>query len=130
MILELIRWPIGQLILLLDHVTAPKPPQRAPLVQNRIDEALRGHALYQFHACPFCVKTRRAMRRLGVAIETRDARRDPRWRSQLLSQGGRLQVPCLYIPGDATAAQWQYESNDIIAYLEARCAEIEGAPPA
>jgi glutathione S-transferase len=80
-------------------------------------------ALYQFKACPFCVKTRRAMKRLGLNIELRDARGDMQWRQQLLAEGGRLQVPCLYIPQSSGDAQWLYESNDIIAYLEERFAD-------
>ena len=79
-------------------------------------------ALYQFRACPFCVKTRRAMKRLGLGIELRDARTDPQWRRQLLGGGGRLQVPCLFIPGEPGEARWMYESGDIIAYLERRFA--------
>lgn len=119
MIWELIRWPLGRLILLVDYLTSPTPPQRDPQDQARVDQATRDLALYQFETCPFCVKTRRAMRRLGVDIETRDARRDPRWREQLLREGGRLQVPCLLIPGESgQAPRWLYESNDIIAYLE------------
>lgn len=125
MIFKLIRWPLGQLILLIDWLTSPTPPQREPRHQARIDQATAGMALYQFRTCPFCVKTRRAMRRLGLNIETRDARGDPAWRRQLLDEGGRLQVPCLYIPGGDGAAQWLYESNDIIAYLEQCCARLE-----
>ena len=33
MIMGLIRWPIGQLILLVDALTAPKPPHRDPAEQ-------------------------------------------------------------------------------------------------
>jgi len=127
MILELVRWPLGQLILLVDRLTSPAPPQRDPREQARIDQAFAGLALYQFETCPFCVKTRRAMRRLGLNIETRDARRDPQWRQKLLHEGGRLQAPCLYIPDEDDEALWLYESNDIIAYLERRCARLEGA---
>ena len=130
MIWNLIRWPLGQLILLVDFLTAPKRPERNPLEQARIDEAMRGLALYQFRTCPFCVKARRAMRRLGLNIETRDARHDPKWRAQLLAEGGRLQVPCLYIPAESGEAQWLYESNDIIRYLEERVRTVQDGAPA
>lgn len=128
MILELVRWPLGQLILLVDRLTAPSPPRRHPEDQARIDQAMAGLALYQFRTCPFCVKTRRAMRRLGIDIEMRDARRDPTWRRQLISQGGRLQVPCLAMPDASGGATWLYESNDIIAYLVQTCARLEHRP--
>ena len=122
MIWNLIRWPLGRLILLVDLLTSPRPPQRDPAVQAGIDAATAGMALYQFRACPFCVKTRRAMKRLGLGIELRDARTDPQWRRQLLSGGGRLQVPCLFVPGNPGEDRWMYESGDIIAYLERRFA--------
>lgn len=125
MIFRLIRWPLGQLILLGDTLTAPRPPVRDPAVQAQIDEASRDLALYEFKTCPFCVKTRRAMRRLGLTIERRDARRDPKWREQLLQGGGRVQVPCLYIPNADGSARWLYESDDVIAYLETLTANVE-----
>lgn len=124
MILNLIRWPLGQLILLIDFLTAPRKPEREPAEQAAIDTATRNLALYQFKACPFCVKTRRAMRRLGLNIETRDARNDPRWREQLLTEGGRLQVPCLY---DSDKNTWLYESKDIIAFLEQQVSQTQTA---
>ena len=120
MIWNLIRWPLGQLILLVDFLTSPKRPGRDPYEQAKIDQATADMALYQFKACPFCVKTRRAMKRLGLNIELRDARNDQKWRQQLLAEGGRLQVPCLYIPEASGEAQWLYESSEIIAYLEQR----------
>ena len=119
MIWSLIRWPLGKLVLLVDWLTAPKRPQREAAQQAAVDAATDGLALYQFQACPFCVKTRRAMRRLGVDIELRDAKGDPRWREQLLREGGQLQVPCLFIPGEGDS-RWLYESDDIIAFLDQR----------
>ena len=117
MIFKLIRWPLGKLILLVDFLTAPKPPTRDPAVQAAIDARTSDLALYQFMACPFCVKTRRAMRRLGVNIELRDAQNDPAWRAQLEKSGGKIQVPCLYIPKEGGRDQWLYESDAIIAFL-------------
>lgn len=125
MILRLLRWPLGQLVLLIDALTAPPPPGRDPRQQALVDESVRGYALYQFRACPFCVRTRRAMRRLGLSIETRDALNEPRWRNELLSGGGRIQVPCLSIPTDDGNVRWLYESRDIIAHLEARVLKLE-----
>ena len=36
----------------------------------------------------------------------------------LLKGGGKTQVPCLRID-EGTSTQWLYESNDIIAYVDA-----------
>jgi glutaredoxin len=125
MIWNLIRWPLGQLILLVDFITSPRPPSRDPALQARIDAATADLAMYQFKACPFCVKTRRAMRRLGVNIELRDARHNPQWRAQLLAEGGKLQVPCLLISNGSGTPQWLYESDAIIAHLEQLTASAE-----
>ncbi len=128
MIFKLIRWPLGQLILLVDFLTAPRRPQRDAQLQARIDDQTRHLALYQFATCPFCVKTRRAIRRLGLNIELRDAQHDPKWRNQLLTEGGRLQTPCLAISDDSGQLRWLYESKDIITYLEQCVATLEAAP--
>ena len=60
-----------------------------------IDDRTRHLALYQFATCPFCVKTRRAIRRLGLNIELRDAQHDPKWRNQLLAEGADCRPPAL-----------------------------------
>lgn len=128
MIWNLVRWPLGQLILLIDFLTSPASPRRSTEEQAAIDASTAGMALYQFRTCPFCVKTRRAMKRLGLNIELRDARRDPHWRRQLLAEGGQLQVPCLYIPARAgEEARWLYESADIIRHLQQHVADAEMA---
>jgi glutathione S-transferase len=92
---------------------------RTAEAQARIDAATRNMALYQFRACPFCVKVRHAMRRLGLNIELRDARKDPVHAAELRSEGGRYQVPCLRIENEDGIA-WLYESKDIIRWLEER----------
>jgi glutaredoxin len=78
-------------------------------------------ALYQFPLCPFCIKTKRAMHRLGLNIEKRNAMSDLAHRERLEKEGGQIKVPCLLIEEDGEA-RWMYESNDIIAYLEKRFA--------
>lgn len=126
MILKLVRWPLGQLILLVDFLTRPRPPARNAQQQAAVDRAVQGYAVYQFKTCPFCVKTRRAMRRLGLDIELRDAQHDPQARAELLQMGGKVQVPCLRIPG-ADGDTWLYESDDIIAHLQDRVRTVEAA---
>ena len=120
--MKVIRWLLGRLILLFDALFAPKPMVRPNEVQQGIDEQTAKLKLYQYLACPFCVKTRRAIRRLGLNIETRDALHDPTYREELLAQGGKAQVPCLQITHDDGSLEWLYESSDIIAYLQSRFA--------
>ena len=78
--------------------------------------------LYQFKMCPFCVKARRAIKRLSLNIETRDALREESSREELLAGGGQIKVPCLKIIDDAGKTTWMYESSDIIKYLQERFA--------
>lgn len=115
-----IRWFLGKIILTLDFLTSPKRAQRSADAQAQIDQQARFLALYQFHACPFCVKVRRAMKRHNLNIELRDAKNNPVYREELEQQGGQIKVPCLRITNDDGSHSWMYESNDIIRYLEQR----------
>lgn len=114
-----VRYVLGQIILFVDWITRPRRPKHSPEVQRALDEQTKDLALYQFHLCPFCVKTRRTIHRLGLNIETRDARNDPEHQADLISQGGQYKVPCLAIQEEGET-RWMYESNDIISYLEQR----------
>jgi glutaredoxin len=119
---KLIRWILGRLILLLNALFAPKPMVRSAEAQQQVDTQTSKLKLYQYLACPFCVKTRRAIRRLGLNIETRDALHNSSYRDELETQGGKQQVPCLQITHDDGSVEWLYESGDIIAYLQSRFA--------
>ena len=122
---RLIRWPLGQLIIFLDWISGPKPPTRSTEEQQALDAQTEHLKLYQFRQCPFCVRTRRRIRGLGLNIETRDARYDPRWQAELVEQGGRYQVPCLRIDNGDDTVEWLYESRNIIRYLDQRFAPVQ-----
>lgn len=117
--MAIIRWILGRIILLLDFVFRPKPLVRDAATQAGVDEHCKNLVLYQFRACPFCVKVRRQIRRLGLQIELRDAQAPGPHREELFKGGGELQVPCLRI-AEPTGIRWMYESSDINAYLEGR----------
>ncbi|NOQ89050.1 MAG: glutaredoxin [Gammaproteobacteria bacterium] len=113
-----IRWLLGQIIIFIDWVTRPKPVERLAEIQKEVDAKTQSMALYQFQQCPFCVKTRRQIRRLALNIETRDARNDPNWNQELISEGGKYQVPCLKITADDGSVEWLYESSEINQLLD------------
>ena len=123
MMLKLVREGLGRILVLVDYLTSPRPMQRGKAEQIAAEEAAQALALYHYHACPFCIRTRRAIRRLNILIELRDAQNDPDHRAVLLSEGGKIQVPCLRIvePG---GTRWLYESRDSVGFLNARV----GAP--
>ena len=90
--------------------------------QQQVDASTKNLVLYQFRMCPYSVKVRRAVKRLSLNIETRDAMREPSSREELLQGGGEIKVPCLRITDEQGEMRWMYESNDIIDYLEAQYA--------
>ena len=83
------------------------------------DHDATGLSLYQYNYCPFCIITRRAIKRLGLNIEIRDTLKEPKYRKELIAEGGMSQVPCLRIENNCSV-EWMYESRDIIKYLEDR----------
>ena len=120
MILSFVRWVLSGLVLSFDWLFTPKVlVRRSAEEQARVDAETRNLSLYQFHACPFCVKVRRQLRRLALNIELRDAKNHERSRAELLSGGGELQVPCLRIE-EGGSVRWMYESSEINAYLAQR----------
>ncbi len=123
MIIKALRIGLGQLIVLLDLLTRPRPLKRSSEAQAAVDRAAAQLALYQFHACPFCVKTRRTLHRLNVAVVLRDAKQDAQHRQALLEQGGKIQVPCLRIEENGQST-WLYDSKAIGAYLQQRFAAL------
>jgi glutaredoxin len=121
--MRIIHWLLGSLILLLDWLTTPKGIQRSVDTQAAIDEQAQNIILYQYKACPFCVKVRRSLKRLSLPVETRDAKRCETAREELLAGGGKLKVPCLRIDEGAGKVRWMYESKDIISYLQQQFSE-------
>ncbi|MDG9923022.1 MULTISPECIES: glutaredoxin domain-containing protein [unclassified Pseudomonas] len=121
MLIKALRIGLGQIIIFLDFITRPRKLKRSPQEQAQVENAAQGLALYQFHACPFCVKTRRTLHRLNVPVALRDAKNDAGRRQELLEQGGKVQVPCLRIE-ESGEVRWLYESKAIGAYLNERFA--------
>lgn len=113
-----IHYIVGPFLLLWEWLLPPRSIRRPAAEQQQVDARTRNLVLYQFRMCPFCVIVRRAIRRLSLDIETRDALRDPSSREQLLASGGKVQVPCLAITDTQGNVSWMYESRNIIQYLE------------
>ncbi|WP_434653296.1 glutathione S-transferase N-terminal domain-containing protein [Pseudomonas sp. R3-56] len=123
MIVKALRVGLGQLIIFIDFITLPGKKKRSAEAQAQVDQAARSLTLYQFHACPFCVKTRRALHRLNVPVALRDAKNNEQDRQTLLEQGGRIKVPCLRIEENGETT-WMYESKVIIDYLDKRFSAV------
>lgn len=118
--MKVVRWILGLIVMALHVLTLPRRGKRTPQHQQQVEEALASHSLYQLPTCPFCVKVRRAMRRLNLPLELRDVRADGRHRQDLTNEGGKMKVPCLRIDHEDGHSEWMYESDEIVAYLNRR----------
>lgn len=118
-IFKVIRAVTKPIILLAERMCNAAPVERTEAEQAEVDRQTAALAIYEYRGCPFCMKTRRVIKRLSLNIELRDAKDDPEHRQALLEQGGKTQVPCLRIQGN-DGDTWMYESSDIIHYLEER----------
>ena len=119
--IKLIRNLLGLIIATLDVLTRGTKLKRSPEKQQQVNDEAANLALYQFFACPFCIKTRRAIYKLNLPIEKRNAQEGSPQREDLLQGGGKIKVPCLRIDQDGKT-EWLYESSEIIKYLEKRFA--------
>jgi glutaredoxin len=112
-----LRVILGPFLLLGNWLTQPKGIVRPEAEQQAIDARTQHLALYHFPTCPFCLKSRRVIRRLSLMIELRDAKSDEVHRAALIAGGGKPQVPCLLINDAGGEQTWLYESDAINAYL-------------
>lgn len=124
-----LRLLLTPVMLLAEKLSTPKAAvSRSDEAQAEVDRQCRSLALYQFRACPFCVKVRKEMARLDLSIERRDAQLDPEHRQALEAGGGRVKVPCLRIEQEDGRVDWLYESDAINAWLRERFGTAEAVP--
>lgn len=69
--------------------------------------------LYHFDGCPYCGKVKDYLQKRNIKIPYKDTHADPKFKEELIKIGGKSQVPCLVIDGQAL-----YESNDIIQWFK------------
>ncbi|GAA0583776.1 glutaredoxin [Halomonas salifodinae] len=124
-----LRLLLTPVMLLAEKLSTPKAAvSRSDEAQAEVDRQCRSLALYQFRACPFCVKVRKEMARLDLSIERRDAQLDPEHRQALEAGGGRVKVPCLRIEQTDGSVDWLYESDAINAWLRECFGTAEAVP--
>lgn len=117
MIVRFVRNALGLVIVSADVLTRWSRVKRAPQEQQKVDREAESMILYHFFACPFCVKTRRAIHKLRVPIEKRSAVQGSPYRGELSHGGGKVKVPCLRIQHGDGREEWLYESSKIVDYL-------------
>ncbi|CAM3609002.1 MULTISPECIES: glutaredoxin family protein [Halomonas] len=112
-----LRAVLAPVMIVSEKLTTPTSIERTPEDQARVDQACQGLTLYQFRTCPFCIKVRKEIARLGLNIELRDTQLDPAHKQALLEGGGKSKVPCLKIAHDDGREEWMYESDTINSWL-------------
>ena len=120
-----LRMILTPFMLIAEAITTPKAITRTAAEQAVLNRASEKLALYQFKACPFCIKVRKQMARLGLKVETRDAQHNLQHRAELEAGGGRVKVPCLLIQHDDGREEWLYESDVINEWLRERFEVVE-----
>src|SRR5437016_1012363 len=75
--------------------------------------------LYNMEGSPYCRKVREALSELDLEHVVRNVPKGSPKRAALVERGGKMQVPYLIDPNTDRAL---YESDDIVAYLEAEYA--------
>ena len=114
--MKVIRWILGRMIIFLDFVFSPQSRLRDKNAQDLINKITNSYKLYQYYACPFCVKVRRFLKREAINIELIDAKNDL-FKKKLIKNGGMLKVPCLRVSSKKKQVEWIYESNEIIDFI-------------
>ena len=115
--MKLIRWFVGRLILFTNRITLPTPILRKKIDQDKVDKQTKRLTIYQFEACPFCVKVRRFIRKNSLKINLKDAKNNKTYKFELVNEGGKHKVPCLRIEKINSSTEWLYESTEIIKFL-------------
>ena len=115
-----LRIALGPVMLLKERLQRPAGVLRTPEAQQSVDAQCQSLALYHYKTCPFCMKVRQEMRRLSLNIRHINAQPEGSDRAALIAGGGLAKVPCLKITDEAGAAQWLYDSDQIVAYLRER----------
>jgi glutaredoxin len=119
LIISLIRNLLGGIIAFFDVITRGAKLKRSEEAQLQVAKDAQELTLYQFFACPFCIKTRRAIYKMNLPILKRSASKGSPYRDELLQGGGKIQTPCLRIE-TAGEVKWLYDSSEIIKYMQQR----------
>jgi len=89
-------------------------------------DGLEPLVLYNMEGSPYCRKVREVLVELDLVHLVRNLPKGSAKREELLRRGGKMQVPYL---ADPNSGRKMYESDDIVAYLEAEYGPRAGVAP-
>ncbi len=75
-------------------------------------------SLYYRPTCFFCIRVLCSLPKFNLSIETKNISKDHQAMTDLVTKGGKQQVPALKITDSTSKETWMYESKDILQYLE------------
>lgn len=73
---------------------------------------MNDYKLFVGTICPYCQKVENFMKENDIEIEIVNIDQDRESMRELIDNGGKRQIPCLYHDGE-----YLYESDDIIEFL-------------
>ena len=76
-----------------------------------------GLFLYYRQSCPFCRYVSAYLKSKGIVIDGKNIIENQKDLNELISRGGKRQVPCLKIV-IGCSEKWLYESTDIVEFIE------------
>ena len=79
---------------------------------------LDGHQLFYKPTCFYCIQVLYSLSSMGFELPLKNILFHPKYKTELITGGGKKQVPCLRIEDKNGGVQWLYESRDIIRYLK------------
>ena len=65
--MQIIRFILGRIILFLDWLTSPRPNKISRTELDAIQNKVKNMTIYEFRACPFCVRVRRFMKKNNIS---------------------------------------------------------------
>lgn len=74
--------------------------------------------LYHMGHCPYCKRVIKVIQNNKMSVNYKDLDAHEKFRKELISGGGKQQVPCLLISVKGKSDQWLYESQDIIEFIK------------
>lgn len=115
--MKILRFILGRIILFVDFIVPVDSKKHLKKEEKKhFKELTEKWKIYEFKACPFCVRVRRYLKSRGIFIQTINAKNEQN-KEELSSKGGKGKVPCLFYIQDEKE-YWLYESKSIMSFIE------------
>lgn len=122
----MIQTALALMLLAASPVSTPQvnTPRVDPYGPARYFAVQERHVLVLYYTsyCPYSQKVLRYLNKIHKTIPMKNLENDPQAKAELKRIGGRMQVPCLVIDGQAL-----YESDAIIDWLSQHQDELDPA---